>query len=237
MTNEGMTSDELIISPEISTIIPVLNDAVALRECLSALGQCANAHINEIIVADGGASAEIAGIAQDFHAAYVSCARGRAVQMNRAAQQARGAWLWFLHADCLPDAQSLCAILELRAQDAWGCFKHRIESERRAFRVIETMDNVRAGLGCPYGDQGIFVRAEIFRGLKGYPEVPLLEDVLLGKNLRELSAPRVLKPVLRANARRWERRGISSTMLRNWRIMFEFLSGRKTPHELAAFYE
>lgn len=231
-----MTNDDLKILPEISTIIPVVNDGIALRGCLGALSLCADAHANEVIVADGGGGADIARIAEEFGAAYVSCARGRAVQMNRAAQLARGEWLWFLHADCLPDAQSLSALRELRANDFWGCFRHRIDSKRRAFRVIEAMDNLRARLGCPYGDQGIFVRAETFRALKGFPEIPLLEEVVLARSLNERGAPRVLKPLLLANARRWNSRGITATTLRNWRIMFNFLSGRKTPHELAAHY-
>lgn len=157
--------------------------------------------------------------------------------MNCAAELARGDWLWFLHADCVPDAQSLTAIAELDARACWGCFKHRIDAAGTAFRIIECADNARAKLfGLPYGDQGIFARAKLFRAIGGYARVPLLEDVMLAQALRALSAPRVLKPVLLSDARRWIQRGVLRTTVTNARIMGAYLSGWRSAEELTLEY-
>lgn len=225
------------MTPAISTIIPVLNDAAALRTCLAALRKCAHSEHIQIIVADGGASTECRAFADEFGARYIACERGRARQMNHGAALALGKWLWFLHADCIPDAASLGAILDLDTHAFWGCFKHRIDAPGIALRVIEAADNLRARtVGLPYGDQGIFVQANVFRGLGGYACVPFLEDVLLARRLNEISAPRVLKPILKTDARRWLSRGVVRTTLTNWRIMFAYLALGKTPEELAAWY-
>lgn len=222
----------------ISTIIPVLNDAAALRHCLAALSKCSGAESNQIIVADGGRSAEIESISREFHVTHVSCEPGRATQMNWAVPLAQGEWLWFLHADCIPHRESLKAISELTHDACWGCFKHRIDAPGAAFRLIECADNLRAKLcGLPYGDQGIFVRAKSFRALGGYAAVPLLEDVILAQSLRTLCAPRVLSPLLLSSPRRWLQRGILRTTFTNLRIMAAYLSGWKSPHELAADYK
>lgn len=168
----------------------------------------------------------------------MSCECGRALQMNRGAEIARGEWLWFLHADGVPAAESIAAICDLDAHTVWGCFRHRIDAPSCWFRVIEAADNLRARVASmPYGDQGIFARAEVFRSLGGFDSVPLLEDVLLARRLGEIAAPRILKPILKTDARRWLRKGILSTTLTNWRIMIEFSVLKKSPAELAKLYQ
>lgn len=222
----------------LSTIVPVLNDDDALRRCLSALQGCARADQNEIIVADGGASDAARSIASEFAASYLRSERGRARQMNNAAKLARGEWLWFLHADCIPAPDSIVALLSLDTRAAWGCFRHRIDAPSALLRIIEGMDTLRAKLASlPYGDQGIFVRRSTFGSIGNYEDIPLLEDVQLARRLARYGAPRVLRPVLRCDARRWLRNGILNTTLTNWGIMARFLTGMRTPEELARVYQ
>lgn len=222
----------------LSTIIPVLNDNEVLRRCLAALRLCNCADEIEILVADSGASEKARLLSNEFGAIYVDCPRGRARQMNRAASLARGHWLWFLHADCIPAADSLSALLSLDKRTVWGCFRHRIDAPSPWLRIIETADTLRARLvSLPYGDQGIFVRAAAFSALGGYEDVPLLEDVLLARKLAQFGAPRILKPILQTDARRWLEKGILKTTLTNWRILFQFILAGKSPQELAEHYQ
>jgi len=221
----------------VSTIIPVLNDNAALRRCVAALRGCTQSDFNQIIIADGGASDECQAIAQEYGAEYVCSECGRGRQMNAGAAVAAGEWLWFLHADCVPAQDAIAAILELDAGTEWGCFRHRIGAANPWLRVIETADNLRARvMRLPYGDQGIFVRADCFRAVGGMQVVPLMEDVMLSKALAERSAPRILKPVLVTDARRWIQHGVLKTMLMNWRMMLEFSVLKRTPEELAKRY-
>jgi len=222
----------------LSIIIPVLNDASALRRSLEALAVDCGSDANiETIVIDGGNDAAASEIARGSGAAYLRAERGRATQMNAGAARARGEWLWFLHADCIPSAGSLAALKSLDAAARWGCFRHRIDAPSLALRVIERADNFRARwLRMPYGDQGLFVRRADFERVGRFATVPLLEDVLLARALGKIAAPRVLRPVLKSDARRWLQRGIFATTWLNWKIMWQFLIAGKSPSELASLY-
>ena len=217
---------------KVSIVIPVLNDATALRVCLAALLNSAA----EIVVADGGRDAAIAEICAAHGATYVASAPGRAMQMNAAAKLARGEWLWFLHADSVPAADSVAAIAALDAGADWGCFCHRLDHAGIALRIIEYTDNLRARIGLPYGDQGIFVRRSVFEQLGGYENVPILEDLLLARTLKQRCSPRVLPNVLNSSARRWTHDGVIFTTATNWRILWKFYIGESSIDDIAAFY-
>ena len=213
-------------TPDISIIIPVLNDAYALQRCLTALRGAPGLDCAETIVVDGGSGDDPQVPARDAGAQFVAAERGRGRQMNAGARVARGKWLWFLHADCVAHPDSLRAILELDSATQWGCFRHRIGARELGYRVIERADNLRARfLRLPYGDQGIFVRRKLFDSLSGYAETPSLEDVMLARALAKRFAPRMLRPMLVCDARRWEQLGVCRTTWRNWRIMWNYFRG------------
>jgi rSAM/selenodomain-associated transferase 2 len=214
----------------------VLNDSLALRRCLDALKTQRDASV-EIIVVDGANDDACRMLSQEYDAAYLKSERGRALQMNAGAAQARGEILWFLHADCTPAVESVKALKELDAKTAWGCFRHRIDAPGISLRLIECADNFRARwLRLPYGDQGMFVRRDAFERAGKFAAVPLLEDVLLARALRRESGPRVLRPVLNSDARRWVERGVLRTTLTNWKIMWLYFFGGRSPEELAQIY-
>lgn len=222
----------------LSIIIPVLNDAPALRRCLESLAAERGTDATvEILVVDGGSEAACREAAREFGAEYLNASLGRALQMNAGTAIARGSWLWFLHADCVPAPGSLAALKNLDSAALWGCFRHRIDAPPFALRVIERADNFRARwLRLPYGDQGIFVRREAFESTGRFPAVPLLEDVLLAQTLGKLAAPRVLSPIMKTDARRWLQRGIFRTTWLNWKILWLFFVTKKSPEELARIY-
>ena len=220
----------------VSIVIPVLNDAQALTRCLAALKD-EMPSTYEIIVCDGGGDAACAEIARKSGARYCASAPGRAVQMNAGAELASGEWLWFLHADCVPARGSIDALTRVDPRRAWGCFRHRIDAPGVLLRVIESADNFRARLmRLPYGDQGLFVRRDVFRELGGFANVPVLEDVVLARMLAEFGAPRVLHPLLRTDARRWLRHGVMKTTWMNWRVMWMYLVTRRDIGDIAAYY-
>ena len=222
---------------KVSIIIPVLNDAVLLARCLEALAQADGFAQCEVLVVDGGPSDDCRQTAERYCATYLTSARGRAAQMNTGARLRQSEWLWFLHADCVPHRDSLRAIAALGADAFWGCFRHRIDHRSALLRIIECADNVRARwTGLPYGDQGIFVRTNVFESCYGFPEVPFLEDVMLARTLRSRGRARVLDPLLRCDARRWLAQGIARTTLMNWQIMFGYLFLKRTPEQLFETY-
>src|SRR5262249_27930851 len=61
--------------------------------------------------------------------------------------------------------------------------------------------------------QGIFVRASVFRSVNGYPDVGLLEDLILSQRLRRLGRYVLVRKELRTSGRRFLARG-------PWRTFF-----------------
>jgi rSAM/selenodomain-associated transferase 2 len=203
----------------ISVIIPTLNEALPI---VRAVERAAALAPHEILVADGGSDDGTPQAARRAGAVVVEGERGRAKQQNAAARQATGDVLLFLHADCwlAPEGvdQLNQALQDPRVQG--GAFQHRIEASGLLYRLIERGDSLRARwLQLPYGDQGIFLRRETFMHLGGFPEVPLMEDVLLMRRLRAMSRLVLLPGPVYTSARRWERHGVVRQTLRNWSIL------------------
>jgi rSAM/selenodomain-associated transferase 2 len=203
----------------ISVIIPALNEALNI---VHAVERAAALGPHEILVADGGSDDGTPQAARQAGAVVVESARGRARQQNAAARQATGDVLLFLHADSW-----LAPAGATQLSHAWrdprvlgGAFRHRIEAAGILYRLIERGDSFRARwFQLPYGDQGIFLRREAFFQLGGFPDVPLMEDVLLMRRLRKASRVVLLPGPVYTSARRWERHGVVRQTLRNWSIL------------------
>lgn len=203
----------------ISVIVPTLNEAQRLPLCLASLTPLRPV---EVLVSDGGSTDETVSIARSGGARVVETSAGRARQMNAAAAVAAGDVLLFLHGDCQlpPDARAAIEAVLSEPEVGCGAFRHRIDSPRSALGWIAAADNFRAGwLHRPYGDQALFVRRELFAAAGGYPDVPILEDLLLVRQLRRRTRFRLAEAVVVTDARRWERRGILRTTLLNWIIL------------------
>ena len=74
-----------------------------------------------------------------------------------------------------------------------------------------------------YGDQGIFVRREVFEEVGGFEEVPIFEDVLFSRKLKGRGPVSVLPAKLRASPRRWKSQGVVKATLVNWAVTLGFL--------------
>lgn len=224
------------VPPSISVIVPVLHDAAQLAALLPRLPgrpRC------EVIVANGDAGDAAVGAIREARpdVVWVESPPGRGRQMNAGAARAAGAWLLFLHADARPDAGWADEIERAGAAGAvGGCFRLRIDARRWQARVIEAGVRWRVrGLGIAYGDQGIFVRRDVFRRLGGYRPLPVMEDADLVRRIRARGRFRPSPVEISVSARRWERDGWWRRTAANLRILALHLAGR-SPDRLAAMY-
>ncbi len=212
---------------KISIIIPVLNEAPALRSNLPALQTFRYAG-HEVIVVDGGSSDASIRIASALTDKVVESAPGRGMQMNAGAAKATGTILLFLHIDTLlPDQADRLVTESLFGDDrVWGRFDLRLSGENPAFRLIERMINMRSRYtGMATGDQGIFVLSSTFNQVGTYPEIPLMEDLVLSRKLRKLAKPICLQQRVISSSRRWEQHGIVRTVLLMWILRLAFFLG------------
>jgi len=102
----------------------------------------------------------------------------------------------------------------------------RLSGNRFIFRIIEYMMNMRSCVtGVATGDQAIFVSRESIDIIGDYPELPLMEDIVFAKRLRNLGWPACIRCKVVTSSRRWEDNGVFRTMLLMWRLRLLFFLG------------
>ena len=211
----------------LSIIVPVRNEAVILPALLARLLSLQRTGC-EILLVDGGS--------EDGSIAMIDCAgfevvhapAGRARQMNAGAARAGGEILLFLHADTeLPHGALDCVNQALvGGVHHWGRFNVRISGQHWMLRVIGHMMNLRSRLtGIATGDQALFMTRAVFDAVGGFPDQALMEDIELSKHLRCRSRPACISRCVTTSGRRWETRGVWSTMVLMWRLRWDYWRG------------
>jgi rSAM/selenodomain-associated transferase 2 len=186
---------------------------------------------------DGGSQDGTPAIAREHADLVLNAPRGRAAQMNAGAAACPAEVLLFLHADtALPDQADALVRRATRDPSAWGRFDVRIDSPRRALRLVEHMMNLRSRwTGIATGDQAMFVRRELFDQVGGFPDLPLMEDIALSRLLKRHARPVCIRQRVSTSARRWERHGVWRTVLLMWRLRLAYFLGAD-PRRLAIRY-
>lgn len=221
----------------IAIILPVLNEEAQIVAGLSAL-QPLRQQACPLIVVDGGSRDRTVALAEPLADHVIVSPKGRAAQMNAGAALAKADILWFLHVDSVPpvDAATLIRAALSNPNQSWGRFDVRLSGRHPLLRVVETLMNLRSRLtSIATGDQGIFVRRELFEHIGGYPAIALMEDIAMSRLLKRHSHPVCLRRRLQTSSRRWERDGIVRTILLMWRLRLAYFFGAD-PGQLARIY-
>jgi rSAM/selenodomain-associated transferase 2 len=201
-------------------VVPTLDEEGRIGACLASIGVGPGI---EIVVSDGGSTDRTVDIVAGRRpeAKIVTGAPGRGAQLNRGARMASSDRLLFLHADCLlpegwfdavtaalDDDEFLLAVFELHTAPADG-------GEPGAWSRfwLGLFDLRSRGWGLPYGDQGFAMRREVFDGLGGFPDIPLMEDVEMARRCRRAGAIRRIPLAVTTTARRFEARPVRSRLI------------------------
>lgn len=200
----------------ISVIIPTYNEESVLEGLLEQLG--GQGEDTEVLVADGASTDGTITLAERY-ARVVASERNRGRQLNRAARQARGDILLFLHADVRLPPGALKAVERALADPevVGGNFTLEFVGDGFPGRVFTRIDRWRRRFGIFYGDSGIFVRRGIFDRLGGFQPWPLLEDYEFARRLLRAGKTVCLPERLAVSSRRWQ--GPDGRGGRLWRTM------------------
>ncbi len=223
------------MSPDISVVIPALNEAKSIGP---AVASTRNHEGIECIVVDGGSQDNTPRVAQSSGATVLHSPPGRARQMNAGAKAARGEFLVFLHADTLLPGNFTDHVRRILTTPgvAAGAFKLDIDGPGLRLRIIESLANWRSRwLKMPYGDQAIFLRKLTFNQLGGFPELPIMEDFQLVRQLRRQGQIVIAPAPARTSPRRWQREGSWRVTLINQAVILGFCLG-VDPVRLARWY-
>ncbi len=223
------------IPERISVVIPTLNEEGSIKDALTGAQSAFNV---ECVVVDGGSADATIRIAAECGARVLREKRRRAGQMNAGAGVAGGDIFLFLHADTqLPaDWDRLVRPALEDPGVALGAFRFRVRERLGGIGTIEWLTHLRSHyLGRPYGDQALFLRAETFRSLGGFPDMPIMEDVELVRKARRSGRVITLKEPALSSGRRWQRLGVFRGSLTNQLVLLGHAFGVPA-HRLARFY-
>lgn len=233
------------MTPEISIVIPVLNEHETIQGTLEHLALQSAGNVFEIVVVDADPDERTLKAidserSPDLVLKTDASARGRGIQMNKGAELASGPVLLFLHADTFLPAGGMDAILSsLQNPDLMGgAFDLGIRSSRMGYRIIEKAASIRSRMTrLPYGDQAIFLRKDYFHMIGGFSPIPIMEDVDLMRRIKKRGdLIKIIHKQVQTNPRRWEREGLVLGTLRNWMLMTLYLMG-VSPHKLVRYYK
>ncbi|MCS5620589.1 MAG: TIGR04283 family arsenosugar biosynthesis glycosyltransferase [Nitrospinaceae bacterium] len=220
---------------KVSIIVPTLNEELVLENTLTHIQQLSP---HELIVSDGGSNDYTYRIADRFSHRVITGSAGRALQMNAGANEATVDLLLFLHADSRIEPESYRKMLECMENPKWigGAFTLCIESGKWSLKLIALLANIRSKyFGVAYGDQGFFVRKEVFKDMNGFSPIPICEDLDFYYRLRKKGSVILLKEKAHTSPRRWINEGIFFTTVRNFIIAVLFGLGFP-PHILTKWY-
>ncbi len=221
----------------ISVIIPTFNEAENIRDCI----ECIRAEDEdcEMIVCDGGSSDATVRIVREYDdVILIETEKSRGVQMNRGAAAAGGKVILFLHADTRLEKGWSGEMLSALADESvvGGAFTFKIDSPDGQYRLIESWVKLRCRLfGLPYGDQGIFVRRNVFGMIGGYRAIPLMEDVDIVGRMKKQGRLVVLQKSALTHDRRWSGKGWIRASVSNQVLMLMYKLG-VSPNILARLY-
>lgn len=213
-------------TPKISIIIPTLNEAENISRLLEHLVMNKTETIPiEIIIVDGGSEDHTLQIAQQYAqkksiGTIKTCKapRGRAKQMNAGAAIAKGAILYFLHADSFPPkGYDQYIINEVLKGNPAGCFRMRFDSNHWWLRLASwfTQFSWRA---CRGGDQSQFITKDLFEELGKFDERFIIyEDNDLINKLYARDEFVVINKKITTSSRRYKNNGI-------WKLQYHFLA-------------
>ena len=197
--------------PALSIVVPARNDADALGRTLAHLQRLRGIDDGEIIVAAAGDRAGTERAAAGRARVVWPDGATRAQLMNCGAAVAHAPALFFLHADSFPPDDALSRIARALAdpRTVGGAFEHRFAEPVWSLRIISLINRVRYRLTRNYyGDQGIFVRAGVFRALGGYREdLALMEDLDFAQRLKRRGRSVLVRAPLVTSGRRFIARG------------------------------
>jgi rSAM/selenodomain-associated transferase 2/rSAM/selenodomain-associated transferase 1 len=227
--------------PTISIVVPVFNEVPSfnqdslliprIRQLIELLRP-----IDELILVDGGSTdfswAALLALEQFPQVKAIQGSKGRAVQMNLGASNAKGDVLLFLHADTVLPISAwnkfLKQVSHSNYASVWGRFDVRIVGQSKWLPVVAWFMNHRSRLSkiCT-GDQGLFVSRNLFLQVRGFLDQPLMEDIAICQCLRRLAAKYfvAIRTPVETSGRRWDNQGVWKTIVLMWRLRFQYWCG------------
>jgi rSAM/selenodomain-associated transferase 2 len=232
-------------NPELSIIVPVLNEAGLIQELLGCLSAQQGVEM-EVIVCDGGstdATLERASVAAKdcpFPVRIVRSHKGRGRQLNAGTSNSRGKRVLFLHADSLfadrlalrKGLDALGSAVQVAGHErVAGRFALDFKGEEESSIRFLYYNECKARLNlreCIHGDQGFLLSRSFLAEAGSFTEtLPVCEDTRFAERVRRLGEWILLPVGIITSARRFETEGFAGRQMLNALTMTLAAIGRE----------
>lgn len=197
---------------QISVVIPTFNEELTIGKTLDAIARLVN--VSEIVIVDGGSTDKTVEIIESR--ARVKNLRlvkygeaNLARQMHEGTKHATGEIFWFLFADARPVQGCARQIKQYMRFDeiVGGSFAVVFDGKRRRARFSTWLFAQLRTTGLVYGESAIFARRETYERIKGFRDIPYLEDVDFARRLGKKGRFVHVALPITISSRRFEARG------------------------------
>ena len=221
---------------QISVIIPTLNEAENIGKLIQYLQSYANETLLEIIVVDAQSTDDTEGVALLHGATVLQSERGRAQQMNLGEKHAKGAILYFIHADCLPPETYLADVQKAVLEGfPIGCYRSKFDSRNPLLKMNAFFTRFKP-LYCRGGDETLFVTKDVFQELGGYDEnYCIMEEYAFIKKAYALYPFKIIPKYILISARKYETNTWIRVQYANF-VAFSMFRKGFSPQAIAAKY-
>lgn len=152
---------------------------------------------------------------------------GRAFQMNYGSEFANGDVLWFLHADSMIPETAVSDIVDLLKKKQAGCFRLRFAPSSFLMACCGRLSGLRVwSRKIIFGDQGLFLRKQLFEDLGKFAPMPIMEDYEFSLRMKKNDI-RIgkTKSCLVTSSRRFTQNGVLKTMYQMQILQHRFRKG------------
>lgn len=228
---------------KLSIIIPTYNEADNINKTIGALLDQAKENPFEIIVVDCGSVDNT--VQKICYPNVISVVNPRLAgkkyrSLRFGAKMAQGNILLFLDADTLVPHHYDLAIEQAIMDPAvvGGAFEFSFDKFSYSLFCVSFFNRIRYRFRKRfYGDQGIFVRKEVYEESGGWPERSLLEAAYLCRNLQKYGKLQLLRQQSITSSRRFTEGGVWRVFIHDFKIWAMDLLGMDVEKYGAAYWK
>ena len=199
----------------VSIIVPILNEENTIEKLINNLNELEGEF--EVIFSDGGSSDKTLSILNSViknNYKIVHSQKGRAKQLNNGAKESRYS---------VVEKDVLIKIEKFIKTNNAGCLKIKFDSRRILMHICGFFSNLRVSLRhIAFGDQGIFIKKELFNDIGMFDDIALMEDYKLSIKLKKVSPIKAIDSYIISSARRFEKNGVIKTMICMQKLQYMF---------------
>ena len=213
---------------QVSVIVPVYNEISTIAKFFKNL-EVMDAD-PEVVFVDGGSNDGTQQFLRNNlkpKQKFIVTAKGRASQMNAGARVATGDVYFFLHADSKPPNNAISEVKRVLSRTDWGCFGVRFDDNDPLMKICQVISNNRIiDRRIVFGDQGIFIKRELFDEIGGFPDIPIMEDYQFSLTLRDKGKRiGIARGLITTSTRRYAQGGKLKVMWQMNRLRKAYRSG------------